>query len=411
LNYCVYDPLRHRDAVERIWREIGWWQDVEGGGKSRDTLLSGVDAIVYEIDGEAECLVATAPGTIRYLQESLPLNVVTSIATSLVARRQGLARGLAATAVARGAAAGSLVSILAIFDQGYYNGLGFGNGGYEHSVSFYPAQLLVHETPRRPQRITVDDWAAVHAGRLARLHPHGSIDILPAEFTYASMLRARHGFGLGYPGPGGHGFSHYLWCRITGDQRHGPYGIRWMVYETPAQFRELMALVKSWGDQVHLVTMPEPPGIQMQDLLARPFATNHLTEGSKFATGVVARANWQARILDLPGCMERTHLECAPCRFNLSLSDPIERFLESGWRGVAGDYVVTLGQESEARRGNDVSLPTLEASVGAFTRLWLGVRPATGLACTDALSGPPQLLSALDAAFRLPEPKPDWHDL
>jgi hypothetical protein len=40
--------------------------------------------------------------------------------------------------------------------------------------------------------------------------------------------------------------------------------------------------------------------------------------------------------------------------------------------------------------------------------LWLGVRPATGLAVTDELSGPPELLEALDWVLRLPDPKPDW---
>jgi hypothetical protein len=36
------------------------------------------------------------------------------------------------------------------------------------------------------------------------------------------------------------------------------------------------------------------------------------------------------------------------------------------------------------------------------------VRPATGLAITDDLAGPPELLAALDDAFRLPAPTWDW---
>jgi hypothetical protein len=53
-------------------------------------------------------------------------------------------------------------------------------------------------------------------------------------------------------------------------------------------------------------------------------------------------------------------------------------------------------------------LPTLTASVGAFTRLWLGVRSATGLAVTDDLDGLPELLSALDEILRLPVPNIGW---
>ena len=61
-----------------------------------------------------------------------------------------------------------------------------------------------------------------------------------------------------------------------------------------------------------------------------------------------------------------------------------------------------------AAAGTDPSLPILAASVNAFTRLWLGVGPATGLAITDDLSGPDDLLNQLDEILRLPQPKPDW---
>jgi hypothetical protein len=40
--------------------------------------------------------------------------------------------------------------------------------------------------------------------------------------------------------------------------------------------------------------------------------------------------------------------------------------------------------------------------------MWIGVRPATGLAMTDSLAGPDDLLRRLDEALRLPEPQPDW---
>jgi len=47
--------------------------------------------------------------------------------------------------------------------------------------------------------------------------------------------------------------------------------------------------------------------------------------------------------------------------------------------------------------------------VGAFTRLWLGVRSATSLAVTDDLSGPQELLRELDDVLLcFPDPKWDW---
>jgi hypothetical protein len=88
----------------------------------------------------------------------------------------------------------------------------------------------------------------------------------------------------------------------------------------------------------------------------------------------------------------------------------IERFLDEGapWRGGGGEYVVALGPDSSAELGRDERLPILTASVGAFTRMWLGVRPASGLAVTDQLQGPDELIQALDRALCLPEPRLDW---
>jgi len=158
------------------------------------------------------------------------------------------------------------------------------------------------------------------------------------------------------------------------------------------------------------VRVREPQGIQLQDLLKKPFKMRQVSEKSKYESRMRASAYWQVRICDLNGCLECTHLARERVRFNLILTDPIEGFLEKDapWRGVAGNYLVTLGPSSEAKPGTDTTLPTLNASVGAFTRMWLGVRPATGLSWTDELSAPEELLEALDRLLCLPDPKPDW---
>jgi hypothetical protein len=186
--------------------------------------------------------------------------------------------------------------------------------------------------------------------------------------------------------------------------------VQWLSYQTMDQFLELMALLKNLGDQVRLVRMREPPGIQVQDLIAQPFKQRQITRRGEYEAAASAMAYWQVRICDLAGCMQHTHLYGEPVRFNLRLSDPIERFLDEDapWRGIGGEYVVQLGPLSEAVPGQDRSLPTLEASVGAFTRLWLGVGPASGLAATDELSGPAALLADLERALLLPSPKVDW---
>ena len=407
MKYRNYDPKRDKTAVHRILREVGWLE--KGKEEVVDLWFQGARAIVAEVDNEAECLVAAAPGTIRYLNEELSFSGITAVTTSRIARRQGLAKGLTAAMVAIEAAEGALVSGLGMFEQGYYNQLGFGTGGYEHHIAFDPSQLNVGVKPGVPRRITTNDWPLVHAARLARLRGHGSCNLNPPETTREEMLFTKNGFGLGYCDSLTNELTHHFWCEAENVEQ-GPYSIKWMSFQTPNQFLELMALIRNLGDQVRLVKMREPQGIQLQDLLEKPFKQYQVTEKSEFESAIHARAYWQVRICDLPGCMARTNLQGDEARFNLRLSDPIDSLLDekAPWHGLAGNYVMTLGPSSGAELGTNKTLSTLTASVASFTRMWLGVRPATGLAITDQLFGPQELLEKLDWALRLPDPKFDW---
>lgn len=401
-----YDPDRDKQTTHRIWQETGWIEKEKE--EAMDGLVVSGRAMVAELDQEAECLVLSAPGTVRYQAEDLPFAGITAVTTSRVARKQGLASRLTARVIAADAAEGALVSGLGMFEQGFYNQLGLGTGSYDVWTAFDPARLRVDVRARVPRRISADDWAAVHASRLARRRLHGAVNIRPPELTRAEMAIARKAFGLGYyDGPNGE-LTHHLWIGDRGE--HGPYSVRWSTWQTAEQFLELMALLKNMGDQVRVIQMVEPPEVQLQDLLEQPFKQRQVSAKSEYEAGARAVAWWQMRIDDLPGCLARTHLPGAPVRFQLHLEDPIARFLDpdAPWRGAGGDYVVTLGSESEARPGEDARLPTLRASVGAFTRLWLGVRPAAGLAISDDLHGSPELLAALNETLRLPVPKIDW---
>jgi hypothetical protein len=404
--FRAYDAERDKQAAYRIWREVGWMED--GNEEAADIFIQACRAMVAEVGGEAECLVTSAPGEMRYLDEALPFAGVMGVTTSRVARKQGLASRLTARVLAADAADGALVAGLGMFEQGFYNQLGLGTGSYEHWVGFDPARLRVDVEARVPRRVTADDWRAMHASLLARRRVHGSVSFAPGGIVEGEIRGEKNAFGLGYDdGPEGE-LTHFLWCRAKGE--HGPYSVQWLSYQTMDQFLELMALLKSLGDQVRLVRMREPPGIQMQDLIAQPFKQRQITRRGEFEAAVSAMAYWQVRICDLAGCLCHTHLYGEPVRFNLRLSDPIERFLDEDapWRGIGGEYVVQLGPLSEAVPGQDRSLPTLEASVGAFTRLWLGVGPASGLAVTDELAGPAALLVDLERALLLPAPKVDW---
>ena len=233
-------------------------------------------------------------------------------------------------------------------------------------------------------------------------------NLAPPGMTRSEMLWPKDGFGLGYfDGPGGE-LTHHLWCRPPA--RGNPFQVNWITWRTGEQFLELMAVVRSLGDQVRSIQMRQPPGIQMQDLLAQPFRFRQLTAKSKYEAKASASARWQMRICDLPACIVATHLRAGPVSFNLKLTDPIEDLVEpdAPFKGISGEYVVTLGAESICAAGSDKSLATLTATVGAFTRLWLGVLPASSLAITDELLGPPELLESLDNAIVVPKPHPDW---
>jgi hypothetical protein len=407
VQFRDYKSPSDRPFAHRIWREIGWIDKDQEPGV--DALVEAGAALLAEVAGEPECLVTRAPGEIRYLDRDLPFVCLTSVTTSRIARKQGLAATLTARSIAAAAAGGALVAGLSMFEQGFYNQLGFGTGGYEHKLAFDPSQLRLSCDARVPKRLGLQDAPEVHFLRLHRLRGHGSCNLASAAMTQADMLLYRNAAGFGYRDGAQGTLSHCLLMSAK-ELEHGPFEVGALIYQTWGQLLELLALIRSFGDQIRLVRLREPAGLQLQDLLDKPFCRQTVTEHSSYEAGIRADAYWQMRICDLPGCLAMTELATPEVRFNLELGDPIGRYLDGDalWRGVAGAYRLVLGPRSSAELGLDAGLPTLRASVGAFTRMWLGVAPATGLAVTDELRGPEDLLAKLDTAFRLPRPSPDW---
>lgn len=406
-NFRDYVKERDKDAVYRIWYETGWLKKEQK--EAMDLFLEGSkEILVADIDGEPECLVTTVPAVIQYQDNELPLSCITAVTTSRIARKQGFASKLAAKAVARDVSQGFIVSGLGMFEQGFYNRLGFGTGSYEHWYSFDPSTVDVDVEPRVPKRITAEDWEDVYKNLKNRMKKHGYVTFTEKKGTKGMLKWDEKSFGLGYYDDDGE-LSHHIWF-VVKDTHQGPYWVRWMAFQNYDQFLELMGLIKNLGDQVKLISMNEPSGIQLQDLLKEPFRRRRVTEKSKFENRLSASAYWQIRINDLQRCLEKTSFDGDEVDFNLKLHDPIEELLENdpSWKGISGRYVVHMGKKSWAEEGEDMSLPTLEADVGAFSRMWLGVRPATGLSVTDKLSGPKDLLEKLDKIICLPDPHPDW---
>ena len=399
-----YDHDRDFDAVKRIYFEIGWLENEEMA-KAFEPLARAMDAVVFPINGEAECVVFTSPGNIRYLDTKLEMTAVTGVATSRIARKLGAAKQLTAHALARHAASGSEIATLGMFEQGFYDRLGFGTSAYTNVIKFDPATLLVNHSFRPPERLTRDDGQAVHQALHNRLRAHGNCVLDPAEFILAELSSELKLICLGYYDGPGNSLSHFFLGETKGE--NGPYKIKYYAYQSADQLFELLALIKSLGDQVLSIQMEEPPEIQFQDLLKQPFRNNNITKGSSHANWQATNSWRQLRILDVPKCLAKTRLDAETSTFNLTLSDPIAEYLntEYPWRGVSGDFIVTLGAQSAAEGGNSRALPTLKASIGAFSRLWFGVRSASVLALTDDLSADDNLLRDLDRTLRLPQPQ------
>ncbi len=409
MHFRSYDPKQDQAAVHRMWQELHWIDsDDKDDAKFLDTFISSCRALVAEVNGDAECLVTSVPGSILHLENQISMAIVASVTTSLVARKLRLASRLTAQLVAEDAADGLVISALGTFEQGYYSRLGFGTGPYEHEVNFNPSHLNVAVKAGIPIRLTEKDYKDVHDALMKRWRGHGSVQVFPPEHAHAGMGWTENPAGFGYRNEQGE-LTHFIWGEFKNE--YGPFKIKALAYRNRDQLLELLALIKSLGDQIYVVSLLEPFHIQMQDLINEPFKRQNTTHGGKYPESNTAEAFWQIRINDLAACLEKTHL---PGRktlsFNLNLTDPIGQFLSETqpWQGISGEYTMHLGEECEAKSGHSSGLPLLEASVGGISRLWLGCASANAIATGGEINGPQELLDLLDQTLSLPLPKTGW---
>jgi len=393
-------------AIERIWREVGWVDGDEE--KVVKQFFSTGDTLVATINEVPECSVHTISGEIRLQQTDLALCVVSAVTTSRIARGHAFAQRLTALQLQRSAQRGSLVAALGMFDQGFYDLVGFGSGGYDHQFTFDPGDLLVDHRVATPRRLSTDDYVEIHKAMVNRRKVNGSVVIDSDEMMGAVLKWSKNGFGLGYGEPGE--LTHFMW--FSGEAERGPYRVEHMAYQDSEQLMQLFSLLKSLADQVYSVKMMEPPEVQLQDLLKRPFRNSALSAKGPHAASHESFAWWQLRILDVSACIAGFSTRLPALRFSLRVSDPLEEILQvesaGDWLGVGGDYIVELAESSSATLGQDETLPLLECSVNALTRMLFGVAPASSLAISDDLSAPSDLLAYLDEVISLRTPHTGW---
>lgn len=403
---------RHGDLeqAQRVWKEVGWI--IENDYEPLRILLQDGNTQVGLLRGAVESMAITEAGSFRYLDEELPMTIVAAVTTSLVARRQGLAGRTTARALQAGAEAGDLVAALGIFDQGYYDRLGFATMPYTHRIAFDPAQLMVPEIGRAPHRFDASHSESIHRSRLRRMRGHGSVNILSATHTRCGMLENKESRGLGFYDENGE-ISHHLWGRI--EDEHGPFYVWWSAYRNHEELMELLSLLRSLADQVHLVHMEEPRGIVLQDFLKTPFKFRRSTSKGKFEQTIITGAASQLRLLDIPRAVEKMHLVASVARtgsveFNLIIDDPVERYLpeDSLWKGCGGSYVVQLGDACRAEPGTGSGLPAVKMGIGGFSQLWSGARTVEHLTLRGAIDTDPDTRDRLGSLISLPAPDFEW---
>ena len=418
-----YDAEQDAKAVAQIWLECGWIEELgTESGMVRKYLEAAQDALVARVDDRAECCVLSASASVRFGDVDLSMGAVAGVTTSWIARKLGLASSMTALLLRAQANRGHAVSMLGMFEEGFYNRVGFGSGGYEYWLAFDPASLMPKVPYRRPKRLTAKDHKQIHAAMAGRQRQHGGVIIDSPETMKTELKHMERAMGLGYFDGPGNTLSHFVFGEMKDE--NGPYEILFKAWQTQKQLLELVTMLASLGDQIDSIEMQEPSDIQFQDLLRQPLRHRRITETAKHADCSEAMAVWQLRILDLLPYIEAIRSP-VDGRFNPELSDPAEAVLArlpstldtsalandaglQGWCGVSGQYVVELGASSTATPGNNPDLPTVRASVNAFSRLWFGIQPASSLVVTDDLSMDEALTRQLDIALRQPRAHLGW---
>ena len=110
--------------------------DEKREAEALNQFVKASDSWVFEMNGSAECLVMSTDGWFHHTGTPLKLAAITAVTTSRVARNQHAASGTLARCLADQGASGAQLSGLGIFEQGFYDRFGYGNGNYELWVTF-----------------------------------------------------------------------------------------------------------------------------------------------------------------------------------------------------------------------------------------------------------------------------------
>ncbi len=392
------------DQMVKIWQEVGWLSSEEK--PVLKILFQAGQGYGADLEDELEATLLSLPADINYEVNLLPVQALSGLVVSPRARRQRIGRNIMIRALEEAARSGQALSALIMFEQGFYDRLGFGLGGYKRVFTFDPEKLNIAEDPVMPARLSIDEWKSVHQALKRRDRSHGGISIKSPEFIKAELEWDKNeSYGLGYYDDDG-SISHFLWLWRQGDS-HGPLLVKFLACRNQAQLLDLLAIISRLGDQIHAVKMSEPYCLRLRDFISYPHKQERKTTGGKLSYKSRVEAPGQLKILDLRRCIEALAIPGAELEFNLKLEDPLSKFAgEDSPAVISGEFSLKLGEESQLKEGTVQGLPTLQSSINAFTRLWLGSASPLELKASSQFSAPSELFRKLEETFRwLPEPQ------
>ncbi len=407
MKFRKYNHEQDKKSAFRVWEECGWVEDDDKDRKAFDIFNSVGRSKVVDVNDSVECFINADHGKMIFGDKTLKITGVTGVTVSRLLRKQGAAPKLLASMIKEETLRGTHVAGLGMFEQGFYNRLGFTTMGYEHWYTFDPSKISIFKKGGVPVRISADDWKEAHKCLSERKKSHGSITFDSPELLHAVMLWSKNGFGLGYKTDGK--LTHYIWLSSS-DIEEGPYRVAWMAYGNWNQFLELMGILKCLEEQIRSINMREPAFIQLQDFIEKPFQLQTITRNSKFESRMRSMAYQQLRICNLEECVKAVQYQGDPFSFNLSLTDPLLDFLpdDDSFKGCMGDFTVNIGRVSSIKDGRTDGLPIVDGSINGFTRLWIGILPPSTLGLTEDLNIDKTLFDKLEKVFYRPDARSDW---
>ena len=412
----IRDYLPEKDTVDvkKIMLEIGWLdKDSSENDKHLKAFFGTGRTLLGSINNSVECLAASMDGDMVYIDQPLKLSAVTSVITGMTVRRQGIALNVTSHLLAQDASAGAHVAMLGVFEQGFYDRLGFGAGTYSHRIAFDPSDLR-RGPVRQAIRLSLKDAEEMHNSMLKRKRGHCGINIHSPKFTIGELNTFSAKFiGLGYRDKDTGELTHFFSGSTSGE--NGPLYVEWLVWRDHEQLRELLALISSLGDQIWVADLPEPRDLELQNMVSWPLKQRPLTprdnRGTTYRAGTRSYCSWELRILDMQECVSRFKSPYDTVKFNLEVDDPLVQMLadtDYTWRGIQPKWTIQLGPKSSAEPGHKARLPLLKTTISAFSRLWMGAAKASALTLTDKFEAPEELITALDANILLRRSNREW---